>query len=127
MYENGAWTDVNVWHLSQQFTTQTFDVSDYLPAEGEYKLRLRHNGLKPAHVDYVALAVDGVEKAPATAVNLDGNADVLFKVQGLEHDVVDVTTGTLEFTWNTAGGNALAFVFNAREEGTLPPDPFTTP
>ena len=73
------------------FETDQVDLSAFWPdPDGEYKVRIRHDGVPPAALDFVALISGGALVAPSEAV-LEFGGDVLSGVLASDESGVDMT------------------------------------
>ena len=70
-----------------------------------------------AHIDYVALSVDGQHYKPIQALNISNGEDILQKVASKDNDVADVHNSTVDFVWEGVSvGGKISLIINAREE-----------
>jgi hypothetical protein len=94
-YDQGAF-DISTLNNGDSQWQGKMDFNNYetrqLPLKhdaGLFKLRIVEQGHDGAFVDYVALYKDGITYHPISAVNVDGNVNVLAKVMSPEYDVCD--------------------------------------
>jgi len=118
--QDSQWQERGTLHYRADYETQQLDLSLWLAGQtGPYQLRITQHGLAAAHVDAVALVVDGVTYAPSGAVNTSASppADILAPVATQDSEVTDAHQAALEFTWDNvpAGGLAFTLVMVANE------------
>ena len=145
-WDGSRWVERAEQHFGRGYTERRFDLSEFLPdPDGEYKVRIRQRGLQAAQVDRVSLrtgdeSFDGVDHLPVAATLLDapGDASVLDRVLGVDHEVLDLHEREIELRWDDVGGDAAAagkalpvtLALVAREEPDLSarhPRPFSYP
>lgn len=120
-WDGSRWAERGVLHYGLQYSEKELDLSRYLPdSGGEYKVRIRQKGLEAAHVDAVSLKVDAGRIPPVFASVAGGGADVLKKIKGADHDVVDLHEKEMLVRWeNVPASPRVSLVLLAREEGDL--------
>jgi hypothetical protein len=97
----------------QHHETDQVDLSAYWPdPDGEYKVRIRHDGVPPAAIDYVALVSGGALVAPTEAM-LDSGGDVLAALSLSDETGADVTYQAVVVRFPPASSSSL--LYRARE------------
>jgi len=116
-----GWQEAGVKHYGLEYEPQAFDLSSYLPdADGEYKVRIQQVGMHAAHIENIALVLDGIRYSPVSAVDISTGQNVLYKVSAIDNDVADAHLKTFEVTFAPHTGAAPSraeLVLTAREEG----------
>jgi len=116
--QEGSWVDRGVLHYDFHYKTEEFDLTEWLGhIDGPYRVRITQKGMDAAHVDYIALSVNGRRYTPAEAVDVSRGEDIRPKVGTQDNDVADVHESTVDLTWqNLPPGKRVSLVMNAREE-----------
>jgi len=116
--EEGAWADHATLHYEFEYATRRLDLTGaFKDPTAPYRLRITQRGMDAAHIDYLALSIDGILHTPIQAINLTNGEDILQKLISPEHDVADVHEATIEIVWeNVPGAHGILLVMNAREE-----------
>ncbi len=137
-WDGSQWVERTERHFGRNYSEQEVDLSQYLPdPDGEYKVRVRQTGKQAAQVDRILLrtgapGLDGVDHRPVSARLLGPGASpeaALARVQGLDHDVLDLHENEIELRWDDPSPRATAdgvklpirLALAAREEPDLSP------
>lgn len=117
VWDGARWVERGVLHYDMLYQEKRLDLSSFLPdANGNYRLRIRQQGLEAAHVESVALLVNGVRVLPVSALHLGNSQDVLSKVLYPDREVLDLFGAEMEVRWDSLPGGKIELALNAREE-----------
>ncbi len=116
--EADGWSEKGVLHFGAQFETRKLNLTPYLKGgNGPVRIRLTQKGKDAAHIDYAALAIDGVHYRPSKAVRVSDGEDVLARVAAPDQDTLDAHGATVDLEWETLpSGDQISLVLNANEE-----------
>ncbi len=116
--DGDSWTERGVIHYNSSYETQSIDLSpQYKSGNSPFTVRIIQKGMDAAHIDYVALSVDGTYYKPSKAVNAVTGEDILDKIISQDSSVADAYNATIDLQWeNLPSGNEALLVLNANEE-----------
>lgn len=116
--EGDTWVERGALHYDSLYETKDLDLTTWFKdSDSPYHVRITQQGMDAAHIDYVALSVNGKQYQPVKAVNVLTGEDILPKVIAGDHDVADVHGATVDFIWDTVpNAGRITLVMNAREE-----------
>jgi subtilase family serine protease/Tol biopolymer transport system component/flagellar hook assembly protein FlgD/fibronectin type 3 domain-containing protein len=117
-WDGSRWVERGVLHYGMHYQEQTLDLSRYLPdADGQYRVRIRQQGMEAAHVETVALLAGTSRYPPSAALHLGLSKDVLADVLNRDNVVLDLHEAEMEVRWDGPIPNKnLRLALNAREE-----------
>ena len=104
------WRNAGTMKFDRFLRNNSLDLSEYLPDDGQAKVRLTQKGGGAAHIDFVSLG-----GLPPLIINNKGNALELKKLSRTDFDVIDSFRKTLEFTF-AANGKDKTLCLKARIE-----------
>lgn len=116
-WDGKQWVERGVLHYGMHYQEKRLDLSRFLPdGNGDYRVRIRQQGLEAAHVEQVTLVANGARVLPSSALHLGNNRDVLAKVLYPDHEVLDLFGAEMEVRWPGMAGGKIELALNAREE-----------
>lgn len=116
-WDGKQWVERGVLHYGMHYQEKRLDLSRFLPdSNGDYRVRIRQQGLEAAHVEQVTLVANGARVLPSSALHLGNNRDVLAKVLYPDHEVLDLFGAEMEVRWPGMAGGKIELALNAREE-----------
>lgn len=118
-WDGSKWAERGVLHYGMHYQEKTLDLSKYLPdASGQFRVRIRQQGMEAAHVESVALVGGANRYLPESALHLGTSKDVVAQVLYQDNEVLDLHEAEMEVRWSgvPSGSANLRLAFNAREE-----------
>lgn len=103
-WDGSSWVERGLLHVASLYSEQQLDLSRFLPdPQGDYKVRIHQVGMSGAQIDRLQLRFGlrgaQVPVVPLSAVS-DG-ADVLAKISGADHEVLEAHERLIEARWGT--------------------------
>ena len=116
--EGDNWSEKGVLHFTERFETRKLDLTPYWKSgSSSIRIRLSQKGKDVAHIDYIALDIDGVHYRPSKAVRLSDENDILAEVADRDQQVLDAYGATIDLEWEfLPSGTKMSFVLTANEE-----------
>ena len=116
--EEEIWMERGILHFDSNYKTKELDLTKYFKNKhNPYRVRISQQGMDAAHIDYMALSINGKHYVPTEAVNISKGEDILPKVDHKDNQVADVHNSTIDFVWEgIPRGGRISLIINAREE-----------
>ncbi len=119
-WDGASWVERGVLRYPNILDTRLIDLSAYLPdASGENKIRIRHEGIDDARIDYITLRADGVAYTPSSAISLITNDDILSAITDADSWTAYVLNNEIEIAWTSAPASINKIFLMRAQEGAI--------
>ena len=115
--EEGEWVERGVLHYGADYKTQEMDLTQWFEnSEMPCQVKITQQGKEAAHIDYIALSVQGRHYTPTGAINISTGENVVSKVSSRDGSVAGVHDTTVVCRWENVFPNGkISLVMNADE------------